>query len=154
HGLAAAESAHQGDQVRRTGLLELLAQTHVAVVVADDREAVVGQLRAEGVGPGDELRSEAHDQEERRIGEVPDDLVLDGDVVGGGLRHRRDACPCRRPGQGSLSVGAWERFAGAAAASRIPSVVRVSHWRGPGWRSRWICSGAAVLVAVSLWFVP
>jgi hypothetical protein len=50
-------------------------------VIADDEEAAPGELLAEVIPPGDHLRPEAHDQQQRRVGAVAERLVAELDPV-------------------------------------------------------------------------
>src|SRR5436305_1104253 len=52
----------------------------VAVVEPHDVEATVRELPAELLGPGDHLRRESHDQDERRIGAVAEPLPAQLDL--------------------------------------------------------------------------
>jgi hypothetical protein len=87
--------SHVGERVRRRGeiagerrgqvghgcIVEMGRLAHVAVVEADELQAAPGQLLAESIRPGDELRADAHDQQHRGRVRVAETLV--GDVEAG-----------------------------------------------------------------------
>jgi hypothetical protein len=85
-----AQRVQQGRQrdVGRAELVEGLAQADVAVVEADDAEALGHQLLDEAVRPGDELHAQAHDHQQGLAIGGPLDIDLDADAVGAEL-HRR-----------------------------------------------------------------
>ena len=74
---------------RRAELAQVRRAPDVAVVVADDVEAAVGELPAERVGPADHLRAEAHDEQQRRI--------LPGRRTSRSRARARRPSPCARP---------------------------------------------------------
>ena len=69
---------------RRTGVAagHLRRQADVAVVVADDAQALVDELLAELLAPQQQLRAETHDQQDGRIVGIAHVLVVDFDVAG------------------------------------------------------------------------
>ncbi len=81
-GAAAAAKDHvkfAGD----AGRLDPGRATDVAVVEADDAEAALGEHRAELFVPGDHLRRQTHDQEQRLAVGIAHLLVAELDPVGG-----------------------------------------------------------------------
>jgi hypothetical protein len=64
-------------------MVEALAQADVAVVVAHHAKARVHQLPHEGVGPGDELHAQAHDEQDDGAALAPGVVDFDLQSVGG-----------------------------------------------------------------------
>ena len=79
----AEERAHHPRQQRSAGVLagHLGGQADVAVVVADDPQALVDELLAEPLAPQQQLRTEAHDEQHRRVVRVAHVLVVDVEVA-------------------------------------------------------------------------
>ena len=67
--------------------VEMRRQPAVAVVVPNDEEALVGDRSTELLVPGDQLRGEPHDEQQRLVLRVSDGVVLDLDPVVVGSRH-------------------------------------------------------------------
>ena len=63
---------------RRRAEVEVGGAADVAVVEADDVEATLGELCAEVLVPGDHLRRQAHDQQDRGVVGVAEGLVAEG----------------------------------------------------------------------------
>jgi hypothetical protein len=78
-GRRGAVTAEEGDEVGDA--LELRRQADVAVVVADGEETAAGQLLDETLGPGGQLPTQSHHEEERGIRRIPVGHVLDVDPV-------------------------------------------------------------------------
>ncbi len=81
HGPPRSHLGHRG----RALTIHVGGQSHVPIVHADDREALLDQHLPEIFPPVDELAPDPHDEEQRR---APTDLVVaDGDPVGLDDRH-------------------------------------------------------------------
>ena len=78
----------QGAQHRRIGraadtlAVELAGQARVAVVVPDDTQPAIHQLLAETVAPHQQLRTQAHDQQDGGVVGIAHLLVVDVQVAG------------------------------------------------------------------------
>ena len=57
--------------------VDLAGQAAIAVVEADDAKTPLDQPLAEGIGPGDELHAQSHDENDGRIGGLAERFVLD-----------------------------------------------------------------------------
>ena len=91
--------------------IEARGEARVAIVVADDMEALVGQPLEQRIGPDRELRSQPHDQQQCGIGLVADRLVFDLDAVCPGACHVA-SCHLRPP-----TLSASQATAAVAASS-------------------------------------
>ena len=60
-------ACQDGERRGRSQLRKVAGQPRIAVVEANDEIALIGERLAQLVRPGDHLRSEAHDEKERRI---------------------------------------------------------------------------------------
>ena len=72
----------------------LRRQADVAVVVADDAQALVDELLAELLAPQQQLRAQTHDQQDGRIVGIAHVLVVNLDVAGLRPGLAADAAPC------------------------------------------------------------
>ncbi len=82
------------DHIRDARIVEPGGQTHIAIVETDDVETPRHQLVDEVVFPRDQLSSEAHDEQERRVGRIAGRLVFDLYPVGGDVGHEGRRYPC------------------------------------------------------------
>ena len=80
-GRAADPAAQELGGARRRHVLEVRRAPDVAVVEADDEEAATGQLGTEVLVPGEHLRAQPHDQEQRRVAAVAEGVVAEADVA-------------------------------------------------------------------------
>jgi hypothetical protein len=108
-----------GGEVGHGAVLDLRRQADVAVVVDDDVEAAVGEQLPEVGVPGDQLRAEPHDEQQRRIGRITGGLVLDRDPVHRRARH--GGHPTTRPAAASRP----RRGQARVAARRRPALVGI-----------------------------
>ncbi len=114
--------------------LPLGRQATVPVVEADDEVATVAQARDEALGPRDELRAEAHDEEQRRVGGITLQHVLDVDSVDVGGGHEQApfvvASPAFLPGARVPSPDDGDQADGEAGTTEARCRARCR--RGPG----------------------
>ena len=85
--LARRGRRHHGGQVGRTGLVELVRETHVAIVERDDAETALAEHVDQPLRPTCHLRAKAHDEQDGFAVARTVRLVFDADAIGVGLRH-------------------------------------------------------------------
>jgi len=94
------EACHRAHQVGH-GRVDLGRAAGVAVVVPDDVEAAIRKLAAQLQVPVDEVHTQAHHEQEGRVGGIAERLI--GDVELAHARelvgHRRKPSPCQTPGR-------------------------------------------------------
>jgi hypothetical protein len=75
-------------QIRHAPFVETLAQAGVAIVEADHAVAACHQVVDQGLGPGDELHAQAHDQQHRFTVARAALVDLEHDLAGTDLHQR------------------------------------------------------------------
>ena len=95
--------------------VEVGGAADVAVVEADHVKATLREPLAEVLVPGDHLRRQAHDQQDRRVVRIPEGLVAEGHApadVAELLGHRaivdKELGPPRAPGQARIPASATD----------------------------------------------
>ncbi len=86
------------------GVRDLARQAHVAVVVANDVMTGIRQCLAEFLRPQQQLRTETHDQQDRRMRGVTEGFVFEVYAVGVDLGHA-DSLDLREPAVKVVIVG-------------------------------------------------
>src|SRR5215211_4027546 len=68
---------------------EMARETDISIVEPNDEQASIDQLLAEGVVPGDQLRTQTRDQHHRRVARLTQGVVSDVDITHRGLHNLR-----------------------------------------------------------------